>query len=99
VTRMMLSTGCQRRLRTDGGMAGFRTGAPNFRRSSKCSAAECVEVAIDPSSGTVLVRNSQGGHELSFGPREWSVFVTGIKHGEFDVPQDFPRDLLPADVT
>jgi len=55
-------------------------------RKSLASGAngDCVEVAFTDAS--VLVRHSHDplGPRLSFSYSEWSAFLTGILHGEFD---------------
>jgi Domain of unknown function (DUF397) len=56
---------------------------------------DCVEIAFTP--GTVFVRNSQDplGPRLSFTHSEWAAFLTGARHGEFDVPDtDLPGDVF-----
>jgi hypothetical protein len=58
-----------------------------FRRSSRCGGeGSCAEVAVDPASRAVLVRNSNDRQELEFDFHEWSAFVAGVKRGEFDHP-------------
>ncbi|SNT62552.1 protein of unknown function [Streptosporangium subroseum] len=54
--------------------------------------ADCVEVATVSSASVLLsghrfaVRDSKNpnGPELLFTPGQWTAFVGGIKHGEFD---------------
>ena len=58
-----------------------------WRKSSRSGAAgHCVEVAEAPAA--VLVRDSKDvtGPVLSFGARDWTGFIAGIRAGEFDRP-------------
>lgn len=58
-----------------------------FRRSRRCAAGDCVEIAFT-ATGSVLVRDSKnpGAAVLTFDAHEWSMFVKGIQDGEFDHP-------------
>ena len=53
---------------------------------STSSGGNCVEVAQFPASA-IGVRDSKDpdGAKLLFSADEWSTFVQGIKHGEFDL--------------
>lgn len=58
--------------------------APNWRKSSKCGNATCVEVArMD--DDTYLIRDSKQPAQpaLSFTKDEWVAFVAGVQAGEF----------------
>ena len=58
-----------------------------WRKSSRSGAAgHCVEVANVPAA--VLVRDSKDitGPVLSFGDRDWTGFIAGVRAGEFDRP-------------
>jgi Domain of unknown function (DUF397) len=58
----------------------------NFYRSSYCSNSCCLEVAIEPQTGKIYVRNSKvPGAQLEFSPLEWRAFVAGVKSNEFDL--------------
>jgi hypothetical protein len=70
-------------------MSIYETGRPGlmaqFRKSSLSEAVgNCVEVAIIQ---TVLVRDSKDpeGPILRFTFDEWTVFVAGVRGGEFDL--------------
>jgi Domain of unknown function (DUF397) len=55
-----------------------------WRRSSRCDAGSCVEVAhID---GAFAVRDSKdrSGPTLLFTRAEWSAFVAGVRAGDFE---------------
>ena len=56
-----------------------------FKTSSFCSAAACVEVAR-LADGHVAVRDNKnlGRPALVFTADEWSAFIAGAKAGEFD---------------
>lgn len=58
---------------------------PVWRRSSKCSANDCVEVAFH--EGQVVVRDSKDdqGPVLSFAADEWRSFLAAARAGEFDL--------------
>jgi hypothetical protein len=57
-----------------------------WTRSRLCSSDGCVEVA-HLADGSVAVRDSKNVRKAAhvFDREEWSVFVTGVKNGEFDV--------------
>jgi hypothetical protein len=62
-----------------------------WRKSSASGTGNCVEIAF-PSRNSVLVRNSKrtDGPVIEFNRAEWESFLTGVKHGEFDL-FDWPR--------
>jgi hypothetical protein len=55
-----------------------------WRKSKRCAAADCVEVARDGDS--ILVRDSKqtDAARLTFTLAEWQSFVEGVRRGEFD---------------
>ena len=59
----------------------------NWRKSSLSGGSDgnCVEVAATP-EGATAVRDSKDPHGpvLVFSNDEWSAFLEGAKHGEFD---------------
>lgn len=59
-------------------------GMNEWKRSSFCSDAACVEVIR--LGDNVAVRDSKhlDRQPLRFTEREWSAFVRGVKAGEFD---------------
>ena len=63
---------------------GFYPGGWRKARRSMGN-GECVEVA--PTGGKVLVRDSKAAHStvLSYSTGTWESFVSGAKHGDFDV--------------
>ena len=56
-----------------------------WRKSTRSTAGECVEVAASPDR--VLVRDSKDpdGTVLSFAYSEWRSFTHGVTDGEFDL--------------
>lgn len=61
-----------------------------FRKSTFSSERDlfsrCVEVAIE--DNRVLVRHSrQNATVIEFTRDEWSAFILGVKHNEFDLPE------------
>jgi hypothetical protein len=58
-------------------------GVPAWRRSTKCEAGSCVEVAnLDQRVG---MRNStQPEMSLAFSVESWREFVAAVRAGEFD---------------
>lgn len=64
----------------------YASAVTDFRRSSFCGSAACVEVhhAVDK----VLVRDSKDADSpvLRFTVAEWTAFTAGIRAGEFDAP-------------
>jgi hypothetical protein len=60
------------------------TGSLQWRRSPRCSAQACVEIASLP-DGRVAIRDSNQGQQgqiLVFGGDEWAEFVEAIRAGE-----------------
>ena len=55
-----------------------------WRRSTRCSANSCVEVASLP-GGEMAVRDGKSATSpvLIFSAEEWTSFVSGVKAGEF----------------
>jgi hypothetical protein len=54
----------------------------DFRKSSRCESAGCVEVAIGDS---IIVRNSEDPQRtVHFTKAEWRAFVAGVRIGEFE---------------
>ncbi|NUO55144.1 MAG: DUF397 domain-containing protein [Hamadaea sp.] len=57
-----------------------------WRRSTKCEAGACVEVA-DLGGEAVGMRNSTRPEiEITFPVETWREFVAGVRVGEFDQP-------------
>jgi hypothetical protein len=56
----------------------------NWKRSTFCSTSSCVEVTR--MRNQIMVRDSKDpeGPALAYSPQEWSAFLSGVKHGEFD---------------
>jgi hypothetical protein len=57
--------------------------SPNWRKSSRCSGGQCVEVA--KVGDEYLIRDSKRPdvQPLTFTQSEWSAFVQGVNGGEF----------------
>ncbi len=55
-----------------------------WRKSSRSSIGNCVEVAAD--AGDVLLRDSKDptGPWMRYTAAEWDAFISGAKDGEFD---------------
>jgi hypothetical protein len=62
-----------------------RATAPAWRKSTRSSSGNCVEVA--PLSDTVLIRDSKdrSGPILAFDRAVFAAFIDGVAHGEFDL--------------
>lgn len=57
----------------------------NWRRSSSCEDAACVEIAeIDHGAVRLMRHNQEPGVVLTFTRREWDAFLQGVRAGEFD---------------
>lgn len=56
-----------------------------WRRSTRCEAGTCVEVA-NGDGGPVKMRDgkNRGGPVLTFTPGGWTQFLAGVRAGEFD---------------
>jgi hypothetical protein len=61
-----------------------KTQSPTWLRSRYCDANACVEAAL-VEGGDVLLRDSKdsNGPILRFTWDEWSVFVAGVRGGDF----------------
>lgn len=57
-----------------------------FLKSSFSESGNCVAVAVQV-DGSVKVRNSNSIKQptLLFTPNEWTAFIKGVKHGEFEI--------------
>jgi len=57
-----------------------------WKKSSFCEDAACVEVSVGDAGMDVLVRDSKDldGPVLRFTRDEWRAFMEGAKAGEFD---------------
>lgn len=54
-----------------------------WAKAKRCEALACVEVAEE--YGNIGVRNSKvPGEIVWFDAEEWSMFVSGVKAGDFD---------------
>lgn len=56
-----------------------------WRKSSKCTGGNCVEVASV--AGQYMIRDSKNPQAaaLTFTEAEWRAFVAGVKANEFDM--------------
>jgi hypothetical protein len=56
-------------------------------RSSRCQGNGCVEVRFVAGGGGVAVRDAKDRSQpaLVFTAEEWTAFLTGARHGEFDL--------------
>jgi hypothetical protein len=57
-----------------------------FRKSSYSGTENCVEVAIAAGADIVLRDSKSRSTTLIFTPDEWTAFLSGVKAGEFDIP-------------
>jgi len=59
----------------------------HWRKSRASGSGNCVEVAA--LGQTVYVRDSKSprGPTLAFTTTEWAAFVTGVRDGEFSLPE------------
>jgi len=63
------------------------TDETTWRRSSRCSAGNCVEVEI--TLDRVRLRNSTSPEQMvDLTPDEWAAFVAGVRAGEFGPEED-----------
>jgi hypothetical protein len=68
-------------------MPDSQTAMPTFRRSSRCEAVNCAEVALVGDT-TALMRNStRPDTHLAFDAVTWRSFIAGVAAGEFDLPR------------
>jgi hypothetical protein len=66
-----------------GGMMAGRN-ALVWRKSTRSSSGNCVEIAVSTDTGTVLMRDSQnpGGPKLEFDAAVFGEFLAFVKNGE-----------------
>ena len=64
-----------------------QTPEPEFRKSTFSTNGDCVEVATNPSTDEVFVRDSKSpdGPQHQFTKSEWRAFIAGVRDGQFDV--------------
>jgi predicted secreted Zn-dependent protease len=61
-----------------------RLGDLSWRTARRCNGGNCVRVAA---SGDMIIigdSKSPDGPVLAYSPDEWTAFVEGIRHGDFD---------------
>jgi len=59
---------------------------PNWRSSTSCDTASCVEVLLGDTEVQVRDSKDPTGSTLTFTVDEWVDFVDGVKSREFDIP-------------
>jgi hypothetical protein len=69
-------------------MPDYDIARASWLSSRACSNSACVQVAHLP-GGMVAVRDSKDTDKPAhiFDSDEWAAFVSGVKAGEFDLPQ------------
>ncbi|MEV4536075.1 DUF397 domain-containing protein [Asanoa sp. NPDC049518] len=65
-------------------MSDSKTAMPVFRRSSRCEASNCVEVAT-AGDGAILRNSTAPDTQLTFEAASWRGFIAGVAAGEFDL--------------
>jgi putative sterol carrier protein len=57
----------------------------SWQRSSSCTLANCVEVAVVNGGASVALRDSKNPDSvLLYSALEWSDFINGVTNGDFD---------------
>jgi len=67
-------------------MSDSNISLPIFRRSSRCEAVNCVEVAT-LSDGAVMRNSTTPEVRIAFDAASWRGFIAGVAAGEFDLPR------------
>jgi hypothetical protein len=67
-------------------MSDSKTTMPVFRRSSRCEAVNCAEVAT-VGDGAILRNSTAPETRLTFEAAAWRGFIAGVAAGEFDLPR------------
>jgi hypothetical protein len=69
-------------------MPGYDISDATWITSRACNNSACVQVAHLP-GGMVAIRDSKDTRKAAhiFDSAEWAAFVSGVKAGEFDLPQ------------
>jgi hypothetical protein len=65
-------------------MGDTHTAPLDWRRSSRCDSATCVEVAVAADAVGVRDGKDPDGAVLWFSLAEWSAFLAGARDGDFD---------------
>ena len=65
-------------------MSDSKITMPAFRRSSRCEATNCVEVAT-MSDGAIVRNSTTPDTQISFDAASWRGFIAGVTAGEFDL--------------
>jgi predicted secreted Zn-dependent protease len=55
-----------------------------WRRSTRCTDAGCVEVARIGAIVAIRDSKSPAQEALNYTAKEWEAFIAGVKSGEFD---------------
>jgi hypothetical protein len=64
--------------------SGFAS-TPVWRRSQRCDAGNCVEVAAIGADIAMRDSKDPDGAILHFTKDEWTAFVAGVRAGEFEM--------------
>ena len=62
-----------------------------WRKSTRCDANSCVEVALLPDLVAIRDSTDPDGPVLSFSPDAWRGFIWSIRAGELTAPAGFAR--------
>jgi hypothetical protein len=68
-------------------MSGHDAVAEGWHKSSTSNDVNCVEVRTGPEHVNVRNTRNRRGAMLTFTHEEWRAFVSGVRLGEFDVPE------------
>jgi hypothetical protein len=69
-----------------GPMAEFKS-AQQWRKSSRCDTASCVEMGFSPERDLVYLRNSRDPDvQLELSAAAWRAFCAAVAAGELDQP-------------
>ncbi len=56
-----------------------------WRKSSKCTCGECVEIASDDREASGRDTKTPDPSALMFTPAAWRAFIDGMRDGQFDL--------------
>jgi hypothetical protein len=71
-------------------MAGYDEATDVWHKSGSSADGGCVEVRIADEHVHVRDTKDRQGAHLTFTYREWRAFLTGVRLGEFDLPDAAP---------
>jgi hypothetical protein len=66
-------------------MGDVSKAGPEWRRSSRCDSATCIEVLVTAAAVAIRDGKDPDGPMLRFAPRAWQAFIEGVKGDDLTI--------------